>query len=61
MMVSTPGALTRGYNPEMLEADDEHQRTAKPRKQQKWIDAARETQPRGTEPGMPVAFDPDAL
>jgi len=43
--VATPGALTHGYNPEMLEADDEHLRTAKPRKHQKWIDAARSGQP----------------
>jgi len=38
---ATPGALTHGYNAAMQEADQEHQLTAKPRKQQKWIDAAR--------------------
>jgi len=37
---STPGALTQGYNPLMLAADEEHRRTARPRKHQKWIDAA---------------------
>jgi len=41
----TPGAFTHGYNPEMLEADEEYQRTAKPRKEQKWIDAARTGEP----------------
>lgn len=38
---ATPGALTHGYNAAMQEADEEHERTAKPLKQQKWIDAAR--------------------
>jgi len=62
--VATPGALTGGYRPEYLEADQEHLRMAKPRKQQKWIDAARTGQP--PEPpdassGGPVAFEPDAL
>jgi len=37
---STPGALTGGYKPELVEADQEHLRMAKPHKQQKWIDAA---------------------
>ncbi len=43
--VSTPGALTGGYTPERLEADEEYLRSAKPLKQQKWIDAARTGQP----------------
>ncbi len=57
----TPGALTHGYNPEMLAADEEYRRTAKPRKQQKWIDAARTGEPPAAQPGTPVAFDPDAI
>lgn len=48
--VSTPGALTQGYNPEMLERDEEFLRTARPRKQQKWIDAARTGQPPAVPP-----------
>ncbi len=39
--VATPGAMTRGYDPEMMAKDEEFLRTAKPRKAQKWIDAAR--------------------
>jgi len=39
--MTTPGALTGGYNPAILESDEEFMRTAKPRKAQKWIDAAR--------------------
>ena len=42
---STPGALTGGYRPEMLAADEEYLRAAKPRKHQKWIDAARAGRP----------------
>lgn len=59
--VSTPGALTHGYDPEMIAADAEYERTAKPRKQQKWIDAARSGTPPEEQPGTPVAFRPDAL
>jgi hypothetical protein len=40
-----PGALTHGYNAAMQEADEEHERTAKPLKQRKWIDAARTGEP----------------
>ncbi len=47
--VATPGAMIHGYNPELQEADLEHLRTAKPRKQQKWIDAARS----GASPTLP--------
>lgn len=37
---ATPGALTHGYNAALQQADDQHLRTAKPRKQQRWIDAS---------------------
>jgi hypothetical protein len=42
---ATPGALTHGYNAAMQQADEEHQRTAKPLKQQRWIDTARTGEP----------------
>jgi hypothetical protein len=51
---ATPGALTHGYNAAMQEADAEHQRTAKPHKQQKWIDAART----GESPDVPPQDGP---
>lgn len=43
--VATPGAMTHGYNAALQEADADHLRTARPRKQQKWIDAARSGRP----------------
>lgn len=39
--VVTPGAFTGGYKPDLWEQDAEFLRTAKPRKAQRWIDAAR--------------------
>jgi hypothetical protein len=59
--VATPGALIGGLNPAILAQDEEFLRTAKPRKHQKWINAARA----GKAPDVPgeraVAIDPDAL
>ncbi|NTV40036.1 MAG: hypothetical protein HGA51_08815 [Demequinaceae bacterium] len=57
----TPGALTGGFKPELIAADEEHVRTAKPRKQQKWIDAARAVAPVEAPEGAPVAREPDSL
>jgi hypothetical protein len=64
--VATPGALTGGYNPAILESDERHVRTAKPRKHQKWVDRAqsgraRDTPTSGPAETGPVAIDPDAL
>ena len=47
---ATPGALTHGYNSAIQEADVEHHRTAKPHKQQKWIDAASTGEPPAVPP-----------
>jgi len=43
--VAMPGAMTHGYNAALQEADADHLRTARPRKHQKWIDAARGGKP----------------
>ncbi len=42
--VNTPGALIGGYTAARLEADEEYLRSAKPLKQQKWIDRTRSRQ-----------------
>lgn len=47
--VVIPGAMTRGYDPSLNEADALHVSSAKARKHGKWIDAAR----RGEPPSLP--------
>lgn len=58
--VATPGALIGGYNPAMIAQDEEFLRTAKPRKHQKWLNAARAGKTPGATPLEDVASEPDA-
>ena len=48
--VALPGALTGGYKAELAAQDEEYLRTAKPRKAQRWIDAARDGNAMDLEP-----------